>query len=148
MHKSFFKNPTWIYLRRLSVCSSFYLNKKICQRLATVQCRIAIVWKPLISCDFVVELSLNTQLHISTITLSYFSLHKNVYQNIRLTTVQSTSVLKLNLQPNSPKIQLRVNRLLLKKIIPTKAKKKTHHIHAACSIIFTYSHELYLQLLN
>jgi hypothetical protein len=43
---------------------------------------------------------------------------------LRLTTVQSTSVDKLNLHPNSPNIQLRVNKLLLKNIIPTKKTKK------------------------
>ena len=56
----------------------------------------------------------------------------------RLTTVQSTSILKLNLHPNSPKIQLGVNRLLLKKIIPTKNKRK---MESMSSMLVTYSHE-------
>ena len=60
--------------------------------------------------------------------ISWDSLVKQSLDNerIRLTTVQSTSVLKLNLHPNSPKIQLRVNRLLLKKMIPTKTNKYIH----------------------
>lgn len=38
------------------------------------------------------------------------------------TTVQRTSMVKLNLQPNSPKAQRDVKRLLLKKMIPTESE--------------------------
>ena len=38
----------------------------------------------------------------------------------KLTTVHKTSTLRLNLHPNSPKTQLRVNKLLLKKMMPAK----------------------------
>ena len=46
-------------------------------------------------------------------------------QNVsKLTTVQRTSMDKLNLHPNSPNTQLGVNKLVLKKIIPTRNKQE------------------------
>ena len=92
---------------RQSACSSLFLNKSYLKRLAIVRYIIGTVRKTLISWDSLVKQSLDNE-------------------RIRLTTVQSTSVLKLNLHPNSPKIQLRVNRLLLKKIMPTKTNKYIH----------------------
>ena len=43
------------------------------------------------------------------------------------TTVQSTSIVRLNLHPNSPNTQLGVNRLLLKKMMPTETKREVPH---------------------
>ena len=49
--------------------------------------------------------------------------------SLMLTTVQRTSTVRLNLQPNSPNTQLLVNRLLLKKMIPAKKTREIIACH-------------------
>ena len=66
----------------------------------------------------------------------------------RLTTVQRTSIVKLNLHPNSPKTQLGVKRLLLKKIIPTRRNCNASSPVDESRLHRTYSHEWYQRWLD